>query len=197
MARTRSIDYDQKRESIKINSIKLFSDKGYHATSMSQVAASAAVSKGLLYHYYVNKEELLFDILYCHLTKLLNDVKAAINVNLTTEEQLEKLITSLLDNYDDKDREHLIQLHELPHLPIEKQKILRNLERQIVVPVHGVVEDLLEGSANKDIFAKPGTMTLFGIINWCFLWLRPDGNLTKQQYGKFVTKLFINGIKSF
>ncbi len=197
MARTRSIDYDQKRESIKINSIRLFSNKGYHATSMSQVAAAAAVSKGLLYHYYVNKEELLFDILNCHLIKLLSDVQAAVDVNLTIEQQLGKLIIALLDNYDDKDREHLIQLHELSHLPIAKQKQLRNLERQIVIPVHNVIKKLLEGSPNKDIFAKPGTMTLFGIINWCFLWLRPDGKLSKQQYAEFVTKLFINGIKSF
>jgi len=194
MARLRTIEYDQKRDAIKGVSTKLFSDTGYHATSMSQVAFACGISKGLLYHYYVSKEALLFDILYTHLVELLAAVKACNDPEIDAEEQLGIIILALLDNYHDKDKEHRIQIHELPHLPAEKQKILRDMEREIVEPVNNIMLKILSGNANKDLFAKPSTMTLFGMINWCFLWLRPDGKMNRQEYAKFVTRLFLYGI---
>lgn len=195
MARIRSREFDQKRESIKNTSVKLFSDTGYHATSMSQVAAACGTSKGLLYHYYTSKEELLFDILQGHLEELLCDVKASIEEGLPAEEQLHKTILALLDSYHDKDKEHRVQIHELPHLPEDKQKILRDMERQIVEPVHKIMLQLLPETADKEDYAKPSTMTLFGVVNWCFMWLRPEGKLSRQDYAAFVTRLFLNGLR--
>ena len=196
MARARTIEYDQKRDFIKNKSTELFSDAGYHATSMSQVAISCGISKGLLYHYYESKEVLLFDILYAHLVELIDAVNACKDPKLDAEEQLGVIILALLDNYHDKDKEHRIQIHELPLLSTERQKILRDMERQIVEPVNDVMLRILSTNDKRDLFAKPGTMTLFGMINWCFLWLRPDGKMSRQEYAKFVTKIFLNGIHS-
>ncbi len=43
--------------------IELFARKGYHATSISSIAAKAGIAKGLLYHYFKSKSELLDEIL--------------------------------------------------------------------------------------------------------------------------------------
>ena len=39
--------------------LKLFAEKGYHATSISQIAAKAKVSKGLMYNYFEAKKNYL------------------------------------------------------------------------------------------------------------------------------------------
>lgn len=43
--------------------LQLFAEHGYHATSISQIANKAKISKGLLYNYYKNKEDLLRSII--------------------------------------------------------------------------------------------------------------------------------------
>lgn len=44
---------------IKKVALKLFANEGYHSTSISEIAKRTNISKGLMYHYYNSKEELL------------------------------------------------------------------------------------------------------------------------------------------
>jgi AcrR family transcriptional regulator len=53
----------QKKQLIADAALELFSQNGYHATSMSQVAKKAGVSKGLAYNYFESKQEILDEIL--------------------------------------------------------------------------------------------------------------------------------------
>ena len=49
----------QKRELIMETALELFAENGFHATSISQIAKKAGISKGLIYNYYASKEDLL------------------------------------------------------------------------------------------------------------------------------------------
>jgi len=42
--------------------------------------------------------------------------------------------------------------------------------------------------------AKPLTMLLFGMINWMFMWLKPDGGLTHERMAMVVSDLLFGGI---
>src|SRR6476646_9896589 len=77
MSRTRAADHDLKRRAILDRSAELFAERGYARTSMSEIAEACGSSKALLYHYYENKEQLLYDLLEAHLIKLDGAVKAA------------------------------------------------------------------------------------------------------------------------
>lgn len=48
----------QKEKQIIQSAVSLFSSKGYHATKMDDVAKQAKMSKGLIYFYFKNKEDL-------------------------------------------------------------------------------------------------------------------------------------------
>jgi len=47
---------------IKAAALELFAHKGYHHTSISDIAREAGISKGLMYNYFNSKEELLTSI---------------------------------------------------------------------------------------------------------------------------------------
>jgi AcrR family transcriptional regulator len=49
----------EKQKRIEETALSLFAEKGYKATSISDIAKSAGISKGLMYHYFTSKEELL------------------------------------------------------------------------------------------------------------------------------------------
>jgi AcrR family transcriptional regulator len=53
----------QKKQLIMDTALELFAENGFHATSMSQVAKKAGISKGLAYNYFESKKEILDEII--------------------------------------------------------------------------------------------------------------------------------------
>jgi len=63
MARTQANDYKQKKAHIVDTATELFASKGFHATSIMDIAKACNTSKSSLYHYFESKEQLLYVIL--------------------------------------------------------------------------------------------------------------------------------------
>jgi len=85
------------REKILSVALELFARKGYHATSVSQIAKKAKISKGLMYNYFINKEKLLDEIIqegFNSLAELGYEAKRGVD----PKEQLEGFIDAVLDN---------------------------------------------------------------------------------------------------
>src|SRR5690606_5590665 len=53
----------QKKELILESALELFAENGFHATSISQIAKQAGISKGLIYNYFESKNEILSEII--------------------------------------------------------------------------------------------------------------------------------------
>ncbi|MGM0622204.1 MAG: TetR/AcrR family transcriptional regulator, partial [Bacteroidota bacterium] len=53
----------QKKQLILDTALELFAENGFHATSMSQIAKKAGVSKGLAYNYFESKQDILDEII--------------------------------------------------------------------------------------------------------------------------------------
>ena len=70
MARRQAADYDLKREGILAVAARLFAQRGFSESSVSDLAAACDMSKSLLYHYYSSKEEILYAVMSAHLEAL-------------------------------------------------------------------------------------------------------------------------------
>ena len=44
--------------------------------------------------------------------------------------------------------------------------------------------------------AKPLTMLLFGMVNWMFTWMKPDGALDHAAMAPVVADMFLGGLKA-
>jgi TetR/AcrR family transcriptional regulator len=194
MARPRAADHDLKRRAILDRSAKLFADRGYARTSMSEIASSCGSSKALLYHYYENKEQLLFDLLEAHFLKLEEAVQAADALGAPPVERLRGLIAALLAAYEGADAWHKVQINELSALPPARQQELKAYERRLVDLFAGVLRDINPSLANGSRLLKPVTMSLFGMINWSYLWFRPGGPMSRAAYADLVTQITVDGI---
>lgn len=52
-----------KRQLILDAALELFANNGYHRTSISAIAKSAGIAKGLLYNYFKSKEQLVIELM--------------------------------------------------------------------------------------------------------------------------------------
>ena len=194
MARSRAKDHDEKRDAILHRAAVAFARDGYDRASMARLAGECGVSKALLYHYYASKEALLFDILQNHLSALVEAVEEADDPTLPPEARLEALVGALLEAYRDADAEHKVQIGALPLLPEAEQEQLKALERRLVAIVAEAVRALdPEGFAGTPLL-KPVAMSLFGMVNWAYMWFRDGGPVSRADYAKLVTKLVAGGV---
>jgi TetR/AcrR family transcriptional regulator len=193
MARPRAADYDDKRLAILRKAAELFAGNGYDRTSMNEIAVGLGVSKALFYHYYRAKDELLFDIIRNHLIELVEAAEAADDISLSPEQRLHQVITAILDCYRDADAEHKIQINHLGQLPETQQAELRGLERRLVDTLANVVAALNPRLSKAEV--KPLTMSIFGTLNWKYMWFRQGGPVSREDYAAMITRMFAAGIR--
>lgn len=196
MAKTRASDYEDKRRSILGPSAKLFATHGYDRASMNMVAAACGVSKALLYHYYRDKETLLFDIVRIHLEELLAAVEAAMAEPAEPQARLRAMAEALLEAYREADAEHKVQINNLGLLAPERQAEIKALERDLVARFADAIAACVPGLRESSGLLKPVTMSLFGMLNWHYLWFRENGPLSRKGYADLAVKLLLEGALS-
>ncbi|QOZ27940.1 TetR/AcrR family transcriptional regulator [Bradyrhizobium sp. CCBAU 51753] len=192
MARTRAKDYDDKALSILHRSAELFAASGYVGTSMNTIADACGVSKALLYHYHPDKESILFDILSSHLQELVAAVEQANAAPGEPVQRLRTIIGTLLELYRHADAEHQVQIASLKLLPKDKQEPLLASERVLVEIMSDALAAAVPAAKQKRVL-KPLTMSVFGMLNWHYMWFREGGPLTRADYADFVVRLVLAG----
>ena len=192
MARPRAQDYSAKRDVILRRAADLFAQHGYSATSIAMIAGACGVSKALVYHYYPDKEALLYNLLRAHLEALINVVEAATGQGAS---RLHAMSEALLEAYRDADSQHQVQISSLKLLASERQEALRKLERRLVDLFADVLAEALPPLAASPLL-KPVTLSLFGMLNWHYLWFREGKGLSRADYARLATSLLLNGAEA-
>ncbi len=197
MARPRSTDYEAKRRRILEVASPLFARHGYDRTSLAMIGAAAGVAKSLVYHYYRDKDAVLADLLRRHLEELVAAVEAASSPDdRPPERRLADMAIALLEHYRNADAEHEVQIAHLKLLPEPVRQELYGLERRLVrffTDALLAVEPTLAGDRRH---LKPLVMSLFGMLNWAFLWFREDGPMDRRAYAELATRLVIGGARA-
>lgn len=192
MARPIAADYGEKREAIRKTAARLFAEQGYDRTAMTEIAQALGVSKALFYHYYKAKDDLLFDIIGSHLEDLVAATDAAVATSGTPRRRLGAIISAILACYRDADHEHKIQINHLGRLSPERQGELKALERRLVDALSAAVADL--NPTLEARLVKPLTMSIFGTLNWKFMWFREGGSVSADEFASLVADVFAQGI---
>lgn len=191
MARTRAQDYAAKQDVILQHAASLFAQFGYVGTSIATIADACGVSKALFYHYYPDKESLLYDLISIHLEDLISVVDAAI-LQAPADDRLYAISAALLDAYRDADAHHKVQIANLKFLAPDKQEALRSLERRLVELFAETIAVEAPEIGHGPLL-KPITMSLFGMLNWHYLWFREGKGLSRADYARLATRLVVAG----
>ena len=195
MARGRAPGFESQREEILSAAATLFAQKGYPGTSMNEVALACQVSKPTLYHYVRDKHELLVQICETHvqgLALLVQEVRAQA---LAPEAHLRALIARFVQSYGQAQNQHRVLTEDVKFLNDDDQQRLLVIERAVVAAFAEAVAAVRPELQDARLH-KPLTMLLFGMINWTFTWLRPDGALTYEEMAPMVADLFFGGLSA-
>lgn len=193
MARKRAPGFEAQREDILAAAARLFATQGFSATSMNQVAEACGVAKPTLYHYFQDKQELLAQICDSHVHALLALVAEVKTQQLPPDAQLRALIERFTRAYADAQDQHRVLTSEIKFLADAERERLLDVERRVVAEFAAALCEVRPELRDAQLH-KPLTMLLFGMINWTFTWLRPEGALSHEALAALVSDLFFGGL---
>jgi AcrR family transcriptional regulator len=199
MARGRALGYDVQRETILMHAAELFALQGYVGTSMNQVATACGLSKPALYHYVRDKSDLLFEIATAHVARLhalIDEVAAGDAVRpppADSTEHVRRLIERFVLEYAGARHAHRVLTEDVKFLEPEDQARVLELQRQVVSSFANAIAQVRPELIAADLH-KPLAMLLFGMMNWMFTWLQPDGKLSHADMAPVVADLFLGGL---
>ena len=194
MARTRAEDYDDKRALIFERAAELFAESGFARTSIADLAARCRASKSWIYHYFPSKEAILYEILRDHMDALHRAAARATAGGDPPRAQLRQLLGAFMAIHARARARQVVLLNDLGCLPEAQQREIRELQRQVVLLVTGLLARVSPGLALRRSLVEPAAMLLFGMINWTHAWYRPDGALAPEQLAELAADLFLGGL---
>lgn len=194
MARGKAPTFELQRAAILAEAARLFAAHSFPSASMAELAKACGVSKPLLYHYYRDKEHILFDIADSYMDQLLAIIAGVEAEGLDGEAHLSALVLRFLQEYEHSQNQHMVLVQDVKFLQAGQAEQVTAKQRRVVAAFAEAIERVEPGLKRRHL-DKPVAMILFGMINWTFTWLRADGRFTHADMAPVVTSIVLNGVK--
>jgi TetR/AcrR family transcriptional regulator, cholesterol catabolism regulator len=185
-----------RKEQILETAERLFSERGYHATSMRDIAAALDLKGGSLYSHIKGKEELLWWSLERAASQFQGVKEQFDGGNLPAMERLRGAIRAHIRIVANNLPAATVYFHEWRFLPegAERESFLarRNLYetwmRQLVDAARS------EGHFAPSVESKWAALLILSASNWLYQWYNPQGQLSSDDIADRFTDLIFNGL---
>src|SRR5437868_10098199 len=186
--------HDQKLELILRTSARIFAEKSYHSTSMSDISCATGVSLAGLYQYWKSKEELLFLIQDHCFGRVLERVEERIRGVSDPFEKLRIFIDNHLSFFAANMAEMKVLSHEAESLAGDLHAKVSTRKEKYAKLARRILRDIQESTVSEArIDLTVATYALFGMMNWIYNWYDPRGKLSVSELIDNVARLFLNG----
>jgi TetR/AcrR family transcriptional regulator, cholesterol catabolism regulator len=183
-------------EQVYVAALRLFREKGYHATSMQDIAAAVGLYKGSLYHYIGGKEDLLVQVFERAMGGLLAEVEQIVaDRSARPSTQLRLVVQAHVEAVCENLDALTVYLHEFRALAGEALASVRTQRERYRELVSEIVERGVRLGEFTTADVDLATLGLLGMCNWVAQWYRPAGPLSARQIGGYFADLVLNGLK--
>jgi len=181
--------YDQRLDSLLAAAAKTFAERGYHATSMRDLARASGFSLAGMYHYVERKQELLFQIQDRCFARVLEGAREAVAGCADPEFRLRAFIQHHVVFFAAHMHEMKVLAHEEDELTGTMRAQVRRRKKEYVGLLDALLCDIPGRHADPHISAY----ALFGMMNWIYTWYDPAGPTPPAELAEGLASLFLDG----
>jgi TetR/AcrR family transcriptional regulator, cholesterol catabolism regulator len=182
-------------EEVLQSAANIFFAKGFHATSIEDVARDVGMLKGSLYYYIKSKDDLLFQLLLAGIEDGDAYIAKQIDPHGDPIEQLERAIRAQIDYIIQNRVPFGLFLHEFDSLSGKRQhkliSVMSRYNSRFVDLVRRAQEqgELMEG--------EPWLVVngILGMCNWLYRWYDTDHNSDPEQVKQVFLRMILHGIR--
>lgn len=187
--------FEGKRVDILKTAAAAFRRRGYHGASVDEIASTLEMTKGNLYYYFRNKEDILYA---CHdysLNLILDVMDQIRQQEISPDEKLRRLIAAFV---------HLIidELHSTA-LTLDLQALSPTLLKKVIARrdrfdrgLRGIIQEGVDTGLFAPVDTKLVAFAIMGAVNWIPKWFDPGGPASSEKVGETFANYLLAGLRA-
>ena len=176
---------------------RLFSERGYHGTSMQHLADALGVLRGSLYAHIGSKEELLFEVVDDGADRFLDRGTTAAALDAPAAARLTTLLVSHIETAIEHIDAATVFLNEWRYLSQPLRDVIQDKRDRYESIVRSIIQSGVDsGEFRRDLNITIAARLVLSAANWTYTWLRPDGDLAPAEVGTAYAELLVQGLKT-
>jgi AcrR family transcriptional regulator len=174
---------------------RVFSRRGYHAASMSEIAQELGIRKPSLYHHVRKKEDLLFAVHQQMIDELIESTMPIFSSSGTPASKIRRVLRVAM---------HFVSRHQdgVTVFLAEQRSLRGQRWNEIVVKrdfyermVQSIIVEGTASSAFVDVPPAIAAKAVLAMANWGYTWFRPDGPLTAEEIADRFADIALQGLE--
>jgi AcrR family transcriptional regulator len=182
-----------KRDAVLRTAAQMFNEKGFHATSLDEVAERLHITKPTLYYYVKNKDDILFQCVSRGLALLQDAIGAVGQSGGSARDKLFAAMRQYAEIVTMDFGMCLIRVGEDP-LPLASREKLRNMKRALDLEFRQLIEEGIAEGSLAPCDPKMAAFAVAGALSWIGRWYSPDGPMSPDDIATEVIKLLAFGV---
>ncbi|QYB07069.1 TetR/AcrR family transcriptional regulator [Rhodococcus sp. USK10] len=192
--------YDERREQLLRAAAKVFRAKGFHATSVSEIAAEFGSDRASLYYYVGSKEELFEMVVE---QAVLENVQMAEQIRDGAEEpgaKLREILIALMRSYDVNFPQLFVFLQEDTGRLTGKDEAWSNRMQEWSRRYFQAVRDVIQTGIDSGVFASVLPVAVIaqgvvGMVSWSHRWYQPGSGVPAEEIGARFADTLLGGLE--
>ena len=188
---------EDRKGAILAAAAEIFHRKGFHATSIQDIASEVGMLKGSLYYYISSKDALLLQIITDVHEEAFSYLQDVLDSHGPAIQRIRRFIVSHTEYCASHQTGMGVYLHEYKalHGPA-RTKVMEMRDRYEVVVKEMIVSGQAEGSIRGDLDPRMAVKSMLGMTNWLYHWYNPKGPLSPTGIGESMADFALRGITS-
>jgi AcrR family transcriptional regulator len=184
-----------RRSELTREAARLFAERGYHGTSIGDLAAAMGVQKGSLYAHIASKQDLLYETMR-EGAKAFHAALDAIDERLPATEKIRFALRGHLRVVSEQLDVATVFVREWRYLEGERREEILRERRRYEERVRGLFREGRElGELRTDLDEASAALLALSAVNWAYTWLVP-GRSTDELADRFYA-LLIDGMRGY
>jgi AcrR family transcriptional regulator len=183
-----------RRDQILHAAAELFSRRGYHGTSIRDIAAATGILPGSLYAHIRSKEDLLYDIVLGAAGQFLTGVEMAAGGPWPPEEKLRVAMRAHIDVVANAREEARVFLEEWTALDEPRRSEVKALRDRYEELWDRIIREGIESGHLREVEPTVARLLVLSAANWTHTWYDPEGRLSPREIADRFTDLLLEGL---
>ena len=175
--------------------IRIFREKGYHATSINEIADAVHLTKAGLYYYIKGKQDLLYRIMDNAMNAIEQIVVAQADEERDPVQRLRKVIAGHCSLITREGNGALaILVNELEGLPEAQRIEIETRQKAYVHFVREILDELRAAGKLRPLDSTAGAFALLGMVLWTSRWFEPNGRLSSEEVTEQMAEMALGAV---
>lgn len=187
-------EQSQRKVQIARAAEQLFSKRGYHATTIREIAATLDMEGGSLYGHISGKYELLYTIVLNASEQFRAAAREVLATDAAPNEQLHELMRLHVAIITESLDRAVVYHHEWRHLEPEHLALLKRHRNEYEEAFRQIIRTGIEQGVFVEQDERLASISILSLLNWTYSWFQPVGPLDANALADYFYETSMRGL---